>query len=77
MGSDPATLVANTVTATTNLSVWESMIQILPGDLTEMRRRSFQTVSTSDVVFVEEPSLRVLAVRLQIVDVNITCQTLR
>jgi len=40
MGSDPVTLVANSVTATTNPSVWESMIQILPDDLTEMTRHS-------------------------------------
>jgi hypothetical protein len=33
--------------------------------------------SISDAVFVEERSLRMLAVRLQNVGVNITCQTLR
>ena len=32
-------------TATTNPSVWESMIRILPDDLTEMRRRSVMLVA--------------------------------
>jgi hypothetical protein len=40
MGSDPMTVVDNLFTATTNPSIWEFMIQILPYDLTEMRRRS-------------------------------------
>ena len=42
MGSDPVTLVAKSVT---HLSVWDSMIQILPDDLTEMRRHSITLVA--------------------------------
>jgi len=44
MGSDPVTLVAKSMTATTNPSVWKSMIQVLPDDLTEMRRHSVTLV---------------------------------
>jgi hypothetical protein len=34
MGSDPVIVVANSVTATTNPSIWKFMIQTLPYDLT-------------------------------------------
>jgi len=51
-------------TATTNPSAWEFMIQILPDNLTEMRRRSFRLVVHLSVVCVEEHSVRVLAVHL-------------
>jgi hypothetical protein len=44
MGSDSVNVVANFVTAMTNPSVWEFMIQILPDDLTEMRRRTVMLV---------------------------------
>ena len=44
MGSDPVTMVANSVTATTNPSIWELKIQILPYDVTEMRWRSVMLV---------------------------------
>jgi hypothetical protein len=44
MGSDAVTVVANSVTATTNPSVWEVMIQIMPDDLTKMRLRSIMLV---------------------------------
>ena len=40
------------------------MIQKLPYDLTEMRRHSVMLVVNTSVVFVEEHSLRVLAVHL-------------
>jgi len=61
----------------TNPSIWEFMIQILPYDMTEMRWHSVVLVITSVVMFVEEHSLRVLAVHLQKVGINITCQMLR
>ena len=77
MGSDPVTLVANSVhrhDQSIGLGIcgsdtaWQS-------DWKEEALR--HAVSASDVVFVEELSLRVLAVRLQIVGVHVTCQTLR
>ena len=45
MDSDPVTLVAKSGTSTTNPSVWDTMIQILPDDLTEMRRHSITLVA--------------------------------
>jgi len=39
MGSDPVNVVVNLCTTTTNPSIWEFMIQILPYELTEIRRR--------------------------------------
>jgi hypothetical protein len=44
MGSNPVTVVANLCTATTNPSILEFIIQILPYDLTEMRLRSVMLV---------------------------------
>jgi hypothetical protein len=51
------------------------MIQVLPDDLTEMRRRSIMLAV--HVVFVGEHSLRVLAHHVAKSWHNITCQTLR
>jgi len=44
MGLDPVTMAANSVTATTNQPIWEFMMQIVPDDLTEMRRRPVMLV---------------------------------
>jgi hypothetical protein len=52
------------LTTTTNPSIWEFMIQVLPYDLTEMRRRSVMLVNTSVVVFVGEHTLGEPAVHL-------------
>jgi hypothetical protein len=53
------------------------MIQTLPDDLTEIKAALRHAGSTSVVLFVEKHSLRVLAVHLEKIGVNITCQTLR
>ena len=53
------------------------MIQILPDDLTEIEAAHRHAGGTSFVVFVEKHSLRVLAVQLAKIGVNITRQTLR
>jgi len=77
MGSDPVTVVANSVhrhDQSIDLGIYDSDTALRP-DWNEAALR--HAVSTSDVVFVEERSLRMLAVRLQIVCVNTTCQTLR
>jgi len=77
MRSDPVTLVANSVhrhDQSIGLRIYDSDTTWRP-DWNEAALH--HAVSTSDVVFVEERSLRVLAVRLQIFGVNITCQTLR
>ena len=77
MGSDPMTLVANSVhlhDQSIDLGIYDSDTAWRP-DWNEAAL--CHAVSTSDVVFVEERSLRVLAVRLQTFGVNITCQTLR
>jgi len=77
MGSDAVTLVANYVhrhDQSIDLGICDSDTALRPN---WKEAALCHAVSTSDVVFVEERSLRVLAVRLQIVGVNITCQTLR
>ena len=61
MGPDPVTAVANSVTTTTNPSIWEFMIQILPYDLAEMRWclqpathvRRFKMLNALDVVRIQ------------------------
>jgi len=77
MGSVPVTLVVNSVyrhDQSISLGIYDSDTAWQP-DWNEAALR--HAVSTSDVVFVEERSLRVLVVRLQNVSVNITCQMLQ
>ena len=77
MGSDRVTVVSNSVYRhhqAIGLGIHVSDTAWRP-DLNETAFR--HAGSTSDVIFVEEHSLRVVAVRLQNVGVNITCQTLR
>ena len=57
-----------------DLGIYDSDTTLRP-DWNEAALRHAE--NTSVVVFVEENSLRVLAVRLQKAGVNITCQTLR
>ena len=75
MGSDPMTLVAISMhrhDRSIGLGIYDSNTAWRP-DWNEAALR--HAGSTSNVVFVEERSLRVLAIQLQIVGVNITCQT--
>jgi hypothetical protein len=77
MGSGLVTLVANSVhrhDQSIGLGIYDSDAAWRP-DWNEAALRHAD--STSDVVFVEERFVRVLAVRLQKVGLNITCQTLR
>jgi len=76
MGSDPVTMVAKSVhrhDQSIGLGICDS--DAWRPDWNEAALR--HAGSTSDVVFIEELSLRVLAVRLQNFGVNITSQTLR
>jgi len=73
MGSDPVTLVANSLHChdqSIGLGIYDSDTALWPDWNDAVLRHA---VSTSDV-FVEERSLSMLAVRLQIVGINITCQ---
>jgi hypothetical protein len=77
MGSDPVAVVANSVHChdqSLGLGIYDSDTTWRPDWNVAVLRLA---VSTYDVVYVEERSLRVMAVRLQKVGVNITCQTLR
>jgi len=76
MGSDPVTLVANSLhyhDQSIGLGIFDSYTAWRPDWNEAVLRHAGRTFD----VFVEEHSLKVPAVRLQKVVVNITCQTLR
>jgi len=77
MGSDPVTMVANSVNRhnqSIGLGIYDSDTAWRP-DWNEAALR--RAGSTSVVVVVEKHSLRVLAVHLAKIGVNITCQMLQ
>jgi hypothetical protein len=76
MGSDPVTLLADSLHChdqSVDLGIYDSDTAWRPY---WNEAALCHAVNTSDM-FVEERSLKVLAVHLQNVGINITCQTLR
>jgi len=75
MGSDPVTVVANSVhhhDQSINLGIYDSDTALRPDRNEAVLHHAG---NTSVIVFVEEHSLRVLAVHLAKGGVNTTCQT--
>ena len=77
MDSDPVTVVANSVHRHDQSIDLGIMIQTLPYDLTEMRRRSVMLVIHLSSCLKRNIPLECWQFIMHNVGVNITCQTLR